>query len=109
MAQASQVGIRFEFSRIPLISGARKYANLGAFPGGAADNRLYFGEQVQFAPDLDEKEQMLMFDPQTSGGLLLSVPAEQLEAFMARAYEVGQPAWAIGEVLHGPGSIEVIR
>ena len=50
---------------------------------------------------------MLLFDPQTSGGLLLSVPAGKLEALLERAAQVGQLLWPIGRVLEGVG-IEVV-
>jgi selenide,water dikinase len=49
---------------------------------------------------------MLLFDPQTSGGLLLGVPADKLAAFESRAREVGQPVWVVGAVHEGSG-IEV--
>ena len=55
-------------------SGARKYAEKGCFPGGAFDNQMHFGPSIQFDGKLDEPAQMLLFDPQTSGGLLLGVP-----------------------------------
>ncbi len=106
MAQASGVRLRLDFSRLPFLSGARAYAEQGSFPGGAADNREYFIRRVRFAPSLDEESQMLLFDPQTSGGLLLAVPPEKLPAFLARAAEEGQPAWEIGDVTEGEG-IEV--
>ena len=51
---------------------------------------------------------MLAYDAQTSGGLLLAVPANVYPAFEARARELGQPAWRIGEVLAGEG-IQVTR
>jgi selenide,water dikinase len=107
MAAASGVGLRFEYQRIPFISGARKYAEEWTFPGGASDNRHYFGAQVRFAASLDEASQMLLFDPQTSGGLLLSVPAEKLEALLRRAAQSCQELWVVGEVVQGAG-IEVI-
>jgi len=44
---------------------------------------------------------MLLFDPQTSGGLLLGVPQEKLDAFMKRAKELDQPLWVIGIVKQG--------
>ncbi|HBX68011.1 MAG TPA: selenide, water dikinase SelD, partial [Chloroflexi bacterium] len=101
MAAASGVGFRFEWAQIPFISGAKKYAEQFIFPGGASDNRLYFQEHVKFTRELEEAEQMLLFDPQTSGGLLLSVPAENLEALLARADEIGQSLWVVGDVVDG--------
>jgi selenide, water dikinase len=106
MAEASQARLRFSFAQIPFISCARKYAEQWTFPGGAADNRLYYGEKVSFSERLSEMEQMMLFDPQTSGGLLLAVPSEKVGPFLTRCAEVGQPAWRIGEVLVGTG-IEV--
>jgi selenide,water dikinase len=107
MAQASKVGFRLVYDTIPFVSCARKYADLWTFPGGAADNRLHFGEAIRFDARLDETAQMLLFDPQTSGGLLLAVPAARLAAFQSRAAELNQPVWAIGEVVEGAG-IEVV-
>jgi selenide,water dikinase len=107
LAQASRVSLSFTYEQIPFLSGARKYADLWTFPGGASDNRLYFGSAVHFAAPLDEASQMLLFDPQTSGGLLLAVAAEKAPAFQARAAEMGQPAWEIGSVGEGQG-IEVV-
>jgi len=107
VAQASGVSLRLTYGALPFVSCARKYAEMGAFPGGAADNQLYFGDFVHFAPELDEPAQMLVFDPQTSGGLLLAVPPQQLAAFQARAAALDQPAWVIGEVVEGAG-IEVV-
>ena len=101
MAQASGVGMRFSFEDIPFVGGAKGYAAEYIFPGGAADNRLFYSSHVQFSASLDEPSMMLLFDPQTSGGLLLSVPTEKLEAFLARAQEMGQPLWVVGEVVEG--------
>jgi selenide,water dikinase len=106
MAEASQVGIRFSYPKIPFISGARAYAEKFIFPGGTYDNRLYFGSNVHFDPTLDEPSQLLLFDPQTSGGLLLAVPPDKLEQFQHRAVQLEQPLWVIGEVIPKKG-IEV--
>lgn len=106
MAQASGVGLRLEYEHIPLVSNARHYAADFVFPGGAYDNRLYFGVQVSFDSSIDEAAQMLLFDPQTSGGLLLAVPERKLQLLMQRAEKLGQPIWVIGEVVKGEG-IEV--
>jgi len=107
MANASQVSFRIHFDRLPLTKNARKYAELGAFPGGAFDNFHFFKDQVKFYAALDEPNQMLLFDPQTSGGLLLSVQSNRLEGLLARAAELSQPVWVVGEVLDGQG-IEVV-
>jgi selenide,water dikinase len=103
MAEASRVSLQLDFSNIPFISGARKYAEKGAFAGGAFDNKKYFESKVKFANTLDEENQMLLFDPQTSGGLLLGVPHEDLHSFLARAHEMAQAAWVIGRVETGTG------
>jgi len=58
---------------------------------------------VQFSAALDEPNQMLLFDPQTSGGLLLGVPRQNLDSFLARAREAGQAGWVIGHVEAGTG------
>jgi selenide,water dikinase len=103
MAKASGVALRFELAKIPLIAGARKYAEKGFFPGGAFDNKKHFGRQVSFAESIREPDQMLLFDPQTSGGLLLGIPAEQLSTFLVQAEKTGQAAWVVGSVEAGAG------
>ena len=103
MAEASGVSLHIEFEKIPFVAGARKYAALGTFPGGAFDNLHYFSPSVQFDPEIGEQGQMLLFDPQTSGGLLLCVPPERLETLMESASRVSQPLWVVGEVTGGSG------
>jgi selenide,water dikinase len=103
LAQASRVSLRFDLAAIPFVSGARSYAEQGIFPGGAFDNKRHFEAQVRFAGSIDEPAQMLLFDPQTSGGLLLGVPRERLDAFLSRAGEIGQDAWVVGGVEEGTG------
>jgi selenide,water dikinase len=103
MADASGVSLKFDFASIPFVSGARKYAEQGIFPGGAFDNEGHFGSNVEFPTGMDEPNQMLLFDPQTSGGLLLGVPRENLDSFLARARELDQAAWIVGNVEAGTG------
>lgn len=105
VAEASAVQLKFRFNAIPFTSAARRYAEEFIFPGGASDNRLYFEPEVQFAETIDEPARMLLFDPQTSGGLLLAVPPDRLDALLARASEAGQPLWVIGEVQAGRGIV----
>ncbi len=106
MANASGVGLRLHFNAIPFVSCAGKYAKKLTFPGGASDNKMFFESQVRFDSTINELDQMLLFDPQTSGGLLLAVPNQKLQSFMDKAKASDQPAWVVGEVIEGNG-IEV--
>jgi len=108
MAETSGVGLRFTFSQIPMISCARKFAESWTFPGGSSDNKLYFEKHVTFDESIDEENKMLLFDAQTSGGLLLSIPAKRLDILLARAKELDQPLWHVGEVVEGAG-IKVVK
>jgi selenide,water dikinase len=101
MAHASGVGFRIHYDMLPFVSCARHYAEAWTFPGGASDNKSYFGEHVRFDSRIDEASQMLLFDPQTSGGLLLSVPGDRIDDFLESAEAINQPAWQIGEVVEG--------
>ncbi len=103
MAQASRVRLELDYDALPFLESARKYARLGAFAGGLVDNRSYFGPHVDLPEKLDETQQMMLFDPQTSGGLLLGLPPDKLEPFTHRADELEQPVWRIGVVKEGSG------
>jgi selenide,water dikinase len=92
---------------IPLLPGARRYAEERMFAGGLERNREYFGRWLTFAPEVTAEEQALLYDPQTSGGLLLAVAPERVDALRAACAERGQETWTIGEVLAGSG-IEVV-
>lgn len=107
IARASQVGLRVFFNRVPFVSCAVRYAEQWTFPGGASDNRSYFGKFVRFSATLSEMQQMQLFDPQTSGGLLLAVPKQKMDSFRQRAARLEQPIWDIGEVVEGEG-IDVV-
>ena len=103
MANASGVSLNLEFAEIPFIASARKYAEMGCFAGGAFDNKTHFEAQVEFSDSIDEASQMLLFDPQTSGGLLMGVPLDKLDSFQARARELDQTVWVVGQVEEGSG------
>lgn len=98
MAQASGVGVRFYASSIPVLTGARSYVARHHVPGGTYDNQLYFGPQVVFSQAVDEEARILLFDSQTSGGLLVAVPPDELAGFLEDAQEAKVPAWVIGSV-----------
>lgn len=107
MALASGQKFVFEMSQMPLLDGLESYAADFVFPGGAANNKLYFEEDVTFAPALTDSQQMILWDPQTSGGLLIAVPPERLETFNNICAAKDQPVWVIGKVTTGHG-IEIL-
>lgn len=107
MAGKSGARLRIVASEVPLLNGALEYARIGAIPGGLGRNRLYFtggaAPVVTVQPGISPELEELLFDPQTSGGLLLSVPAAraaELETTFASAHE---PLWSIGAVVEGDG------
>jgi len=108
MAQASAHKFIFHFNQFPWLDGAIDYAEQFIFPGGASNNRLYWQAQVTFAPELSEAQQMLLWDPQTSGGLLAALPPDCFATFEQACHERQQPFWVVGHVAIGQG-IEVLN
>ena len=80
MALASGVTLEIESASIPLMDGALEYARAGALPGGLHNNREFVESCVQGTSALDD----LLYDPQTSGGLLVALPANQAALFTPR-------------------------
>jgi len=81
MASASNVTIRIISDNLPLMPYALELAEAGMIPGGAKENRLFLEDRVSFAASVTENLRLVMFDPQTSGGLLIAVPAGKSEQF----------------------------
>ena len=100
MAEQAGVCFRLHFADIPLLPGAQTYADAWTFPGGAASNEAFYRPRVTFTGGLTLAQEWLLFDPETSGGLLVAVPPEGIRIFMDA---MGQGAWQIGEVIAGSG------
>ena len=107
MVSASKAGMRLHFADIPLLSGTTRLAKEWCFAGGAFDNKEFYGPHVQFSDAISEENQMILFDPQTSGGLLFSVAADVADACAKTAQEKDIPLWRIGEVTDS-GMIEIV-
>jgi len=107
MAGRGGVRFRFRFDALPFVFGAQALAEDWLFPGGSNRNEKAYRQHVTFADHLSEEMQMLAFTPETSGGLLIALPADEMEAFRARCAAFDQPTWVVGEVLPGEG-IEVL-
>jgi selenide,water dikinase len=106
MAAKGDVRFRFFFDELPFVAGARAYAEDNLFPGGSCNNQRAYERHIDFAPRLYEELQLLLFTPETSGGLLAAVAPEKLDSLRARFADAGHECWIVGEVLEGAG-IEV--
>jgi selenide, water dikinase len=97
MAAASRVTIDIDAASVPLIDGARDLVR-GNIPGGGRTNRQHFGERVRIDGGVPPELADLLFDPQTSGGLLLSVDPAHGGSALERLREAGVPVAAVGRV-----------
>jgi selenide, water dikinase len=103
IARASRVTLRIEVSRVPLLPGARHFAEAGVRTGGADRNRAYLEPLVDWGA-AGEVDRILMIDPQTSGGLLVALRPDSVARYLSLvpgAAEIGAvlPAGATGLVL----------
>lgn len=98
MANGSGVSIRVDHASVPLLSGALEMAELGMIPAGAYRNREYLSEEIFVDKYVPLSIEDVLYDPQTSGGLLISVPEKQGERLAAQLREDGEKAAVIGYV-----------
>ena len=107
MAQGSGVTLIIESTSLPLLPGVVELA-LANKSGGMATNRDHFGPAVEFAAGVSNELQSLVFDPQTSGGLLVAVDPAQADDCLAALEAAGVPAVVIGETTaEGPNRLIV--
>lgn len=108
MCLASSVGAVLEAGAVPVLGAAREMARMGMIPGGAYANRKHLEQQVVFSGDVPEDLADLLFDPQTSGGLLISVPNNKIDQLLSKLNDRGVAGVTIGSVASGePGKIVV--
>jgi selenide,water dikinase len=108
MAKASEVTIEIDAAEVPLLDGALELAAAGMLTSGDKTNRAYIGDDVALGEQIDRNLLRLMFDPQTAGGLLISVPRERADALLARLRENYPHASVMARVIEkGPHSIVV--
>ena len=110
MVEGSAVGLELSLAKVPLFEGALEYAAAGLKPGGLQRNREYRQALTDLADGLDPALVELMFDPQTSGGLLAALPADRAEAALARLAEAGVEGVArVGRVTDdNPGRVRLV-
>ena len=98
MALASNVSLVLQSARIPVLEGALDCIRAGYIPGGLKANRDFAECLVGYDASVPEDIRTLLFDPQTAGGLLISVSAEDAGALTSALQDAGVPAVEIGEV-----------
>jgi len=103
IAERSGARLHFCFERLPFLEGAARYAEENLFPAGACNNQRAYEHAVHFAPGIPEEMQLLLFTPETSGGLLVAAPPERVDTLAALFAEEGHPCWIVGEVTGGEG------
>jgi selenide,water dikinase len=108
MCLASSVGAELELSAIPFLPTARDLAGMGLLPGGAHRNRDYLSGRVRFTGRVEEAEADLLFDPQTSGGLLIAVAGKKAEQLLAKLKNRGVEGVIVGRLTRAEsGNIKV--
>lgn len=109
MARASRVTIEIEAARVPLLQGAMELAGEGMLTSGDRTNRDYVGDDIEIADGVSKQMRSLLYDPQTAGGILISITADRAEELLARLGETYNRAAIIGRVVErGLHSIKVI-
>ena len=106
MIEASAAGLAISAARLPLLPQALELAVAGQWSGGMKRNRRYvealFGSRLAIAPDVPPALASLLFESETSGGLLFSVAPNRAPEVLPAFAEQGEQCWEIGEVLPDP-------
>jgi selenide,water dikinase len=109
MARGSHARLRLRWSDTPRLEGAWDLAQAGVRTGAALRNWASYGAAIQMSADLSEAARDLLCDPQTSGGLLISVAADDAEAVLEHVRRADFKAAAIvGEVVDGPAGLDIV-
>lgn len=100
MAEGSKVSIELDSMTVPIMEGALENAEMGLVPAGTYRNRAYAGDRVWLDPNLSEALVDVLYDPQTSGGLLISLDPERADALEALYRDHLETAFArVGRVI----------
>jgi selenide,water dikinase len=110
MARASGVCLAVDSERVPALPDALNYAAMGLVPAGTWANQKHCADSVRIEPGVKPEMISLLADAQTSGGLLLAVPVDRVDAFLARLHQGDAPAaTVIGEVRSQPAGVLAVR
>jgi selenide,water dikinase len=110
MAQNSRVGLKIDIASVPVFPEAGNLARRGFCPGGLHRNRDFYSACVNLASELPEHIQDILFDPQTSGGLLISLAPSKAARLLEKLHRAGiRDAAIIGEVISRPRGKVIVK
>lgn len=100
---AAQVGFRMRAADVPVLPGLPAYVASGYLTRGSTRNPEHYGDRIQIAESVTADQRAVLWEVETSGGLLLAVPAVQATRFVDECAARDQQAWEIGDVIAGTG------
>jgi selenide,water dikinase len=110
MTRASQVSVELTADHVPLINGVEKYLRSGSIPGGTLQNKAYTEPHLRWESGVDENTKTILNDAQTSGGLLISSPADTADQLLEEIRCRETPAAAIiGKVVPASGFSIIVQ
>jgi selenide,water dikinase len=110
IAQNSQVGLNISAASVSHFAAAKEFARMGLYPGGLSRNRGFYSPSVIITDKVPAHLQDIFFDPQTSGGLLISLAPGKAKILLGRLRRAGmEEAAIIGEVVRGPEGTVTIQ
>jgi selenide,water dikinase len=109
MARASDVTCEIESVNVPVLPGVHHYAGQGMLTGGGGTNRTFVQDHLSMDAGVDEITQHVLFDPQTSGGLLIAAPEPSIEGLMRDLRETYPDSAVIGQIKKKEHKALVVR
>lgn len=103
MVKNSNLDFIIQKAEVPVLEGVNKMINAGMVPEGAYNNLRFLDRKVEFSSNIDEEDRLLLSDPQTSGGLLITLKEDNLKVFRESSIFFS----VIGKVIKGSGKIIV--
>ena len=109
LIQDREIGIEIEFEAVPIFSGVLELLKKNVYPGGLGRNRDFYSPSVEVKGKIGEYQRDILFDPQTSGGLLIVLPPNASQMLMERLHKVGINAAVVGKVIKQPERKIIIK
>ena len=110
LAESSRIGIEFHLASIPYFPEVIDFARQGLLPGGLHRNKDFYSNRVKFISEISGYMQDVLYDAQTSGGLLICLSPEKAELLLDKLQQAGvEDATLIGEVVSEPGGMVTVK